>query len=764
MGIQGLLGLLDLYFEDTHIEKVFRNKTIGIDGYAWLHNSLYSIPDDFENTKNYNFLINYFHEKILLLRRFKIAPYIIFDGNYLPMKSKEEKQRNNKRLKSRDEYKSFCENNNKEGARRKLIESIDVTPDMAKFVIDHLIKLRVQYVVAPYEADAQISYLYKKNIIQGAITIDSDMICYEVGHIFYKMNKFGQGRYINIENIYSSKIINEISFNKFDKDMFLYMCIISGCDYLKSLKGVGLKKAYKIVKENKDWEKSVDAVIQFKSKPIKNNNTDIRKESDDDLREQIENYRENFIKALLTFKYQLVYCPIEKKLRYLSDENSKYYDLLCKFEDKSFLGIIPCKNNSNDQDAFVIDKIAKGEYCPFNRKPFTSICGNKNIINMFRTELSYVKKYSSNSNTNNNINKENRDTNKIVEKKLSSDAISNIKFINLIDSCNKKGRHINKEEINLEEDSSASEKVRNNSSKLIPSSIKLEKSKEALDYDLNKSLINIKTSSNNNINNITNITSDTTEKKLFIRILDETSFQVINSNQSYNINSYSDSESNNIKEIDLNEKPIKSFSISNNISNYDTTNKKPNNIFKIKQRINNDKSEFKLSESLIENDDSNIKSGPVSNTINNNAIKENRLESNLNVNEYNLLKEDSCHMNNKLINNYYDDENDKNIPLSKQSTQVTTQPLSKKLLNSLKMNIEKLKSIQSLSNKNTSQSNFNNNNKEDKDNNIKLNQKNVGKKKIKERKHRDTFSSSSSDNFKIEDFCFKERVLNKVKK
>jgi 5'-3' exonuclease len=32
--------------------------------------------------------------------------------------------------------------------------------------------------------------------------------------------------------------------------MFLIMCIISGCDYLDSIKGIGFKKAYKLVSEN----------------------------------------------------------------------------------------------------------------------------------------------------------------------------------------------------------------------------------------------------------------------------------------------------------------------------------------------------------------------------------------------------------------------------------------------------------------------------------------------------------------------------------
>ena len=37
---------------------------------------------------------------------------------------------------------------------------------------------------------------------------------------------------------------------KFDLDMLLKTCILNGCDYLESIKGIGFKKAVKLVKEH----------------------------------------------------------------------------------------------------------------------------------------------------------------------------------------------------------------------------------------------------------------------------------------------------------------------------------------------------------------------------------------------------------------------------------------------------------------------------------------------------------------------------------
>jgi 5'-3' exonuclease len=40
------------------------------------------------------------------------------------------------------------------------------------------------------------------------------------------------------------------SNTQFTTDMLLKTCILSGCDYLESVKGIGFKKALKLVKEN----------------------------------------------------------------------------------------------------------------------------------------------------------------------------------------------------------------------------------------------------------------------------------------------------------------------------------------------------------------------------------------------------------------------------------------------------------------------------------------------------------------------------------
>jgi hypothetical protein len=42
--------------------------------------------------------------------------------------------------------------------------------------------------------------------------------------------------------------------------------------------------------------------------------------------------------AFLTFKFQVVFCPLVKKYRYFSDIEETKYEAISKYKDLSFLG------------------------------------------------------------------------------------------------------------------------------------------------------------------------------------------------------------------------------------------------------------------------------------------------------------------------------------------------------------------------------------------------------------------------------------------
>jgi exonuclease-1 len=56
--------------------------------------------------------------------------------------------------------------------------AVDVTPTMARRVIDAIRGMGVQCIVAPYEADAQLAFLATQDFVDVVITEDSDLLAY----------------------------------------------------------------------------------------------------------------------------------------------------------------------------------------------------------------------------------------------------------------------------------------------------------------------------------------------------------------------------------------------------------------------------------------------------------------------------------------------------------------------------------------------------------------------------------------------------------
>lgn len=51
-----------------------------------------------------------------------------------------------------------------------------------------------------------------------------------------------------------------------------------------------------------------------------------------------KDYEDNFEKAFLTFKFQLIYCPIEKKMRHFNELKNSQYPEIEMHTDLRFLG------------------------------------------------------------------------------------------------------------------------------------------------------------------------------------------------------------------------------------------------------------------------------------------------------------------------------------------------------------------------------------------------------------------------------------------
>lgn len=232
-----------------------------------------------------------------MLLHFGITPYMVFDGDFLPSKAATEDSRARQRGEKKQVAMELLRTGKKSDAVKEFQKCVDVTPEMASTLIQELKRLNVPYVVAPYEADAQLVYLEQKGLIHGIISDDSDLLVYGAKTLLAKLDMFGNCIAINRKDFCRCR---EVSLTGWSDTDFRRMAIFSGCDYLDSLRGMGLKTAHRALRQSKTPERVV-RMHQLNGNMVS------------------ENYLTQFYQAELTFLHHWVFCPIKQELVHLTD-------------------------------------------------------------------------------------------------------------------------------------------------------------------------------------------------------------------------------------------------------------------------------------------------------------------------------------------------------------------------------------------------------------------------------------------------------------
>ncbi|KAH8084340.1 PIN domain-like protein [Cristinia sonorae] len=301
MGISGLLPLLKPIQVRRDLSE-YSGQTIAVDAYVWLHRGTYACATELATGKRTNRYVDYAMHRVRLLRHHKILPYIVFDGGPLPAKKGTESDRKKRREENLSRAKLLTAQGKHSQAREYYVKCIDVTPQMAYQLIKALKAESVPYVVAPYEADAQMAYMERVGLVDGILTEDSDLLVFGCKNVLLKLDA--------VENTVISVMRSDfaaldspggISLLGWSDSQFRAMAILSGCDYLPSIPGIGLKTAWNLLKKHKTVENIVRALRMEGKKDVP------------------KDYLQAFKLAEKVFLHQRVYDPTQESLVHLTE-------------------------------------------------------------------------------------------------------------------------------------------------------------------------------------------------------------------------------------------------------------------------------------------------------------------------------------------------------------------------------------------------------------------------------------------------------------
>ena len=322
MGIQNLLITLKPIEKQRHLSE-YRGQTAGVDGYVFLHKAVYACAPGLLNNDPVAFaqMTRYCMSRIKQLQTHGIKPYVVFDGAPLPAKRATETERAKKRQIALE--------------KGQFMQAVEVTPYMAKLFADELDKTGVTYLVAPYEADAQLAKLSMEGIVDFVISEDSDLLTYGCTKVLYKLDpKNNRGIEIDRTLIFQSL--------KIDSDaLFKMFCILCGCDYLPSLPGISAKKDLLLAQKCVGIP-TVDSLLRL----VRYSGIHVSQE-----------YEASFEHALNTFNHQTVFDLKTQRLTPLTN-------VVSTIENRSFLGQIYNHTLAASVAACRLDPLT---YLPFER-------------------------------------------------------------------------------------------------------------------------------------------------------------------------------------------------------------------------------------------------------------------------------------------------------------------------------------------------------------------------------------------------------------
>lgn len=400
MGITGLLPQLKSIQNPVSLRR-YEGKTLGIDGYAWLHKSAYSCAQDLALGQPTDKYLQFFIKRIKMLKSFNIEPYFVFDGRSLPVK----KQTNLKRLENRVTNREIAEKLWKSGEKKHAMEyfqkSVEITPDMAKCIIDYCKINNIKYVVAPFEADPQMVYLEKHGIIDGIISEDSDLLIFGCQTLITKLNDYAEC--IEICSNDFTKLPAKFPLGDLTDEQKRTMVCLSGCDYTAGIPKIGLITAMKLVLKHGTMEKIITEILRANKLIVP------------------KTFKEEFELANFSFQYQRVFCPIKKTIVSLNDIPPKFLkDPSILEKISSCIGELIELNTGNKCTGFMNEQINHDLYIALANGDINPFDYEKPLFNR-EHKLQFLSK---SMNTNSNMLEEMIQTANTTTTAVSTDAIN----------------------------------------------------------------------------------------------------------------------------------------------------------------------------------------------------------------------------------------------------------------------------------------------------------------------------------------------------
>ncbi|CAD5208430.1 unnamed protein product [Bursaphelenchus xylophilus] len=228
--------------------KAFLGRKVAVDASMSLYQFLIAIRQDNSQLTNEqgettSHLNGMFYRTIRMMEN-GIKPVYVFDGKPPELKSGELEKRTERRDEAQKQLDEALEKQDTEMIEKFQRRLVKVTKEQNEQCKRLLRAMGVPVVEAPCEAEAQCAELAKKGKVYATATEDMDALTFG-STVLLRHLTFSEAKKIPIKEYNLSRILECLELTN---EQFIDLCILLGCDYCPSIKGIGPKKAYEYIK------------------------------------------------------------------------------------------------------------------------------------------------------------------------------------------------------------------------------------------------------------------------------------------------------------------------------------------------------------------------------------------------------------------------------------------------------------------------------------------------------------------------------------
>ncbi|XP_058002925.1 flap endonuclease 1 isoform X5 [Hevea brasiliensis] len=185
-----------------------------------------------------------------------IKPVYVFDGQPPDLKKEELAKRYSRRADANADLAQAVEAGNKEDIEKFSKRTVKVTKQHNEDCKRLLKLMGVPVVEAPSEAEAECAALCKSGKVYAVASEDMDSLTFGAPR-FLRHLMDPSSRKIPVMEFEVSKILEELNLSM---DQFTDLCILSGCDYCDSIRGIGGQTALKLIRQHGSIENILENI------------------------------------------------------------------------------------------------------------------------------------------------------------------------------------------------------------------------------------------------------------------------------------------------------------------------------------------------------------------------------------------------------------------------------------------------------------------------------------------------------------------------